>query len=450
MRIDAAPDRMIVGRAASDVVHLMAELIDNALSYSPPGSPVTIQAAEDERQGRDRDHRQRARHGRRRARPGERVAQERRRGHHRHRPPDGPVRGQPPGGGARPQGQAPSQHQRWRHHRLDHPAERRSWSPTRPWSTSRSWTLPSRPRSRRAGRRRGARGGVRPLPRAHRGGHRGRDRSSSPPARCSRPRTRPSRRCRSACSLPTRRVPLSEPPPRRWRCPAATTRPATIDEPAAVHEEPQEPSNVVSPVFGGLRHEEPVGEQTSEEEPVAESCLVRRDRRSRGDAGARRGAGGPRDRRGRTTRSSPSATTSRTPRWPSPSGSPSPMSDEQDEQQDQEQGDEQDDVRSDPARRRRRVRSGVRPAGRGRRDRPDRPVGRQPARYAGCGRPRRRRLRPPRRSSPGAGGHGRTSGSHGVREPHRGPGPAHDPPAAVRDPGGVRARRRPRPGRTAR
>ena len=32
----------------SDVVHLMAELIDNALSYSPPGSPVTIQAAEDD------------------------------------------------------------------------------------------------------------------------------------------------------------------------------------------------------------------------------------------------------------------------------------------------------------------------------------------------------------------------------------------------------------------
>ena len=47
VRIDAAPDRLIMGRAASDVVHLMAELIDNALSYSPPGSPVTIQAAED-------------------------------------------------------------------------------------------------------------------------------------------------------------------------------------------------------------------------------------------------------------------------------------------------------------------------------------------------------------------------------------------------------------------
>jgi signal transduction histidine kinase len=47
VRIDAAPERRISGRAASDVVHLLAELIDNALSYSPPGSPVTIQAAEE-------------------------------------------------------------------------------------------------------------------------------------------------------------------------------------------------------------------------------------------------------------------------------------------------------------------------------------------------------------------------------------------------------------------
>jgi signal transduction histidine kinase len=44
VRIDSVPDRMIAARAASDIVHLMAELIDNALAYSPPGSPVTIQA----------------------------------------------------------------------------------------------------------------------------------------------------------------------------------------------------------------------------------------------------------------------------------------------------------------------------------------------------------------------------------------------------------------------
>jgi signal transduction histidine kinase len=48
VRIDAAPDRMVGGRVASDVVHLMAELIDNALSYSPPGSPVSIQASEED------------------------------------------------------------------------------------------------------------------------------------------------------------------------------------------------------------------------------------------------------------------------------------------------------------------------------------------------------------------------------------------------------------------
>ena len=40
-----APDSAIVGSAASDVVHLLAELIDNALRYSPPGSEVRVSAA---------------------------------------------------------------------------------------------------------------------------------------------------------------------------------------------------------------------------------------------------------------------------------------------------------------------------------------------------------------------------------------------------------------------
>jgi signal transduction histidine kinase len=48
VRIEGVPERMVSGRAASDIVHLMAELIDNALSYSPPGSPVSIQASDDD------------------------------------------------------------------------------------------------------------------------------------------------------------------------------------------------------------------------------------------------------------------------------------------------------------------------------------------------------------------------------------------------------------------
>ncbi|MGH3557401.1 MAG: ATP-binding protein [Mycobacterium sp.] len=39
------PDGTIAGAAAGDIVHLLAELIDNALRYSPPASPVRISAA---------------------------------------------------------------------------------------------------------------------------------------------------------------------------------------------------------------------------------------------------------------------------------------------------------------------------------------------------------------------------------------------------------------------
>lgn len=42
--IESTPDRRITGRTASDVVHLLAELLDNALSYSPPGSSVRVSA----------------------------------------------------------------------------------------------------------------------------------------------------------------------------------------------------------------------------------------------------------------------------------------------------------------------------------------------------------------------------------------------------------------------
>lgn len=39
------PDSRIVGAAAGDLVHLLAELLDNALRYSPPISPVRVSAA---------------------------------------------------------------------------------------------------------------------------------------------------------------------------------------------------------------------------------------------------------------------------------------------------------------------------------------------------------------------------------------------------------------------
>jgi signal transduction histidine kinase len=39
------PDCTVTGAAAGDVVHLLAELIDNALRYSPPASPVRVVAA---------------------------------------------------------------------------------------------------------------------------------------------------------------------------------------------------------------------------------------------------------------------------------------------------------------------------------------------------------------------------------------------------------------------
>ncbi|HZC93193.1 MAG TPA: ATP-binding protein [Mycobacterium sp.] len=38
------PDCMITGAASGDIIHLLAELVDNALRYSPPASPVRVSA----------------------------------------------------------------------------------------------------------------------------------------------------------------------------------------------------------------------------------------------------------------------------------------------------------------------------------------------------------------------------------------------------------------------
>ncbi|MFI9388631.1 nitrate- and nitrite sensing domain-containing protein [Kutzneria sp. NPDC052558] len=45
--LDPAPDDVVVGAAVSDIVHLLAELLDNATSYSPPDTPVTVACERD-------------------------------------------------------------------------------------------------------------------------------------------------------------------------------------------------------------------------------------------------------------------------------------------------------------------------------------------------------------------------------------------------------------------
>jgi len=42
-----APDAVVIGSAVSDIVHLLAELLDNATSYSPPDTPITVGCSED-------------------------------------------------------------------------------------------------------------------------------------------------------------------------------------------------------------------------------------------------------------------------------------------------------------------------------------------------------------------------------------------------------------------
>ena len=40
--VQAPPQATVVGRATSDVVHLLAELLDNATNFSPPDSQVVM------------------------------------------------------------------------------------------------------------------------------------------------------------------------------------------------------------------------------------------------------------------------------------------------------------------------------------------------------------------------------------------------------------------------
>ena len=127
VEIAGLPDSSaLVGAAAGGAIHLFAELIDNALRYSPPATPVRVSAVPRRRRGsRGADRRRRAGHERRRSAHRQHAAAGRRRRQPRQRPPHGSVRGRPdrgparhPGGAAWPGGQRVG----LGHHRRDLPA----------------------------------------------------------------------------------------------------------------------------------------------------------------------------------------------------------------------------------------------------------------------------------------------------------------------------------------
>ena len=92
----------MLGAVAGDLVHLLAELLDNALRYSPPISQVRVSAVHTrQRRTRHRGQRHRPRHDRVRPAGGEHATAVRRRGQPVHRAPHGALRGRSAGRAAR-------------------------------------------------------------------------------------------------------------------------------------------------------------------------------------------------------------------------------------------------------------------------------------------------------------------------------------------------------------
>lgn len=117
--LGATVDGAIIGAAAGDVGHLIAELLDNALRYSPPDSSVLVTASRAvDAWHPDRGGRPRTRHVRRRTAHGERIAFRRRRGDARNSKEDGPFRRRPPWATARGDGPASC------HRPVDRPSRR--------------------------------------------------------------------------------------------------------------------------------------------------------------------------------------------------------------------------------------------------------------------------------------------------------------------------------------
>ena len=117
--LNVQPGIQVVGQAVNDIVHLVAEIVENATTFSPEDTQVYVTGpAADQRRRAARHHRQRRGHlragdGARELAPGQPAG-----GGRRGLPPDGPVRGRPPGGQARRQGPAAARAVR-RSHRAD-------------------------------------------------------------------------------------------------------------------------------------------------------------------------------------------------------------------------------------------------------------------------------------------------------------------------------------------
>ena len=125
--IGETSDDQVLAAVGSDLIHMVAEIVDNALSYSPPTTRVAIRGARTSDGGLLVEVAgQRTRYAGERAGRPQRAARERRRRHDRHRAPDGPVRGGQPRQAPRHRGAPAPEHQRrpQRHHRLGAPAGR--------------------------------------------------------------------------------------------------------------------------------------------------------------------------------------------------------------------------------------------------------------------------------------------------------------------------------------
>ena len=117
--LNVQPGIQVVGQAVNDMVHLVAEIVENATTFSPEDTQVYVTGpAADQRWRAARHHRQRRGHlragdGARELAPGQPAGRGR-----RGVPPHGPVRGRPPGGQARRPGPAAARAVR-RSHRAD-------------------------------------------------------------------------------------------------------------------------------------------------------------------------------------------------------------------------------------------------------------------------------------------------------------------------------------------